>query len=317
MPNNIIKLAGGGVIALLAFIIFLSTYFTVSQNEQGVVSNWGQFNYVAGPGLHFKIPLRDTVTYYRTDIQSVSPDKVINTFTEDNQEVDIIFTLLYRIPPDKVEYIYTSNRDFRENAFKLTIDRLKTAMGQVNTQVVANQRGKVRDAIKTTLTKDLKEYGVDVVDFQLSDMQFTPGYREAINKASLMKASVETKEYARQEAVKEAERVRAEAVGAADRAREAAKGQADAQITNAEANAKATVLNAKANADGRLLQATAEAKAIQLQGEATAAAITAQSEALKANATLVEMEKARRWNGALPTSIYAGAPIPFMNTPTK
>jgi uncharacterized membrane protein YqiK len=60
------------------------------------------------------------------------------------------------------------------------------------------------------------------------------------------------------------------------------------------------------------LNATAEAKAIQLQGEAQATAIKAQAEALKASSDLVELRKAERWDGKLPTSIYAGAPIPFM-----
>ena len=39
----------------------------------------------------------------------------------------------------------------------------------------------------------------------------------------------------------------------------------------------------------------------------------AQANALSANPVLVEMKKAEQWNGALPTAIYAGAPIPFMN----
>jgi hypothetical protein len=63
----------------------------------------------------------------------------------------------------------------------------------------------------------------------------------------------------------------------------------------------------------RLSMRTAEAKAIQLKGEATAAAMRAQAVALSANPVLVEMKKAESWDGKLPTAIYAGAPIPFMN----
>lgn len=317
MSFNPVKLIAGTLILLLSFVVFFSTYFTVNQNERVVVSSWGQFSYVADPGLHFKVPFRDTITTYMTDIQSLSPEKALNTFSEDNQEVDIVFTLLYRIPSDQVQNIYTNNREYRANAYKLTLDRLKTAMGQVNTQVVASNRGKIREAVKATLTNDLAQYGIQVVDFQLTDMQFTPEYRKAINNASLMKASVETKEYARQEAVKEAERLKAEAVGKADFLREQSRGEADARVLNAKATADATLLQTKAAADGSLFQAEADAKGIKLRGDSTAAAIAAQAKALEANATLVEMEKAKRWNGQLPTSIYAGAPIPFMNTPGK
>ena len=68
---------------------------------------------------------------------------------------------------------------------------------------------------------------------------------------------------------------------------------------------------AKGAADARLLQAQAEAKAIGLQGEAQATAIHAQADALKSNPTLIDLRKAERWDGKLPTAIYAGAPIPF------
>ena len=53
-------------------------------------------------------------------------------------------------------------------------------------------------------------------------------------------------------------------------------------------------------------------KEIALQGEAQAAAIRAQADALKSNASLIDLRKAERWDGKLPTAIYAGAPIPFM-----
>ena len=49
-----------------------------------------------------------------------------------------------------------------------------------------------------------------------------------------------------------------------------------------------------------------------MQGEAQAAAIRAQAEALKSNPTLIDLRKAERWDGKLPTAIYAGAPIPFL-----
>src|ERR1700757_385768 len=58
-----------GVVLLLAVLIF-SSYFTVGQNELTVVDRFGEFRYVAGPGLHFKVPLIDGTQSYRTDIRS-------------------------------------------------------------------------------------------------------------------------------------------------------------------------------------------------------------------------------------------------------
>jgi regulator of protease activity HflC (stomatin/prohibitin superfamily) len=285
-----VKFAGMIGAALLLAILVFTSFFTVGQNELTVVNRFGEFRYVAGPGLHFKVPLIDGTQTYRTDIRAMYPEKAVNTYTIDNQEVDVVYTVFYRVPADRVAYIFTNNRDYESRLAAMTVDRLKAAMGQVNVQSVAEKRGELRDAIKATLDHDVQVLGVEITDFQLTDMQYTDAFRQAVNNAAVQKANIESVEYQRQQAQKQAETAKIKAEGDANAVREQAKGAADA----------------------RLLQAQAEAKAIALQGEAQAAAIRAQADALKSNPTLIDLRKAERWDGKLPTAIYAGAPIPFL-----
>jgi hypothetical protein len=42
-------------------------------------------------------------------------------------------------------------------------------------------------------------------------------------------------------------------------------------------------------------------------------AATRMAEAISKNPQLVALEQARRWNGQLPTNMYAGAPLPLLN----
>lgn len=286
-----IRLALIGMCAVLFLGIVMMSYFTVDQNTMTVVTRFGHLQYVADPGLHFKIPVVNSIDPYRIDIQDLQPDAAVNTYTVDNQEVDVRFTLFYRIPAANVGFIYGNNRDYKARLFSLTVDRLKAAMGQVNVQSVAEKRGELRDTIKLTLQRDAKPLGLEVTDFQLTDLQYTQAFRQAVNNAAVQKANIESVEYQRQQAEKQALT-----------AKIAAEGQANAQRAQAAGAA-----------DARLLQATAEAKAIQLQGEAQAAAIKAQAEALKINPDLVNLRKAERWDGKLPQSIYGSAPIPFIN----
>jgi regulator of protease activity HflC (stomatin/prohibitin superfamily) len=286
-----LKMVGLGIVGLLLIVVFFMTNFTVGQNEVAVVTTWGQLSHVAGPGLHFKMPFMQDAYTYRTDLQSLSSTNKINTYTIDNQEVDIQYTVFYQIPNEKIEFIFGHNRDYKERLVSLTIDRIKAAMGQVNVQQVAEKRGELRDKIRDTLKNDAQPLGVEVIDFQLPDLQYTDAFRAAVNNAAVQKANIESVEYQRQQAEKTALMAQVQALGQANAAREAAKGAADA----------------------RLAQATAEAKAIQLQGEAQAEAIRAQAEALKSNPDLVNLRRAERWDGKLPTSIYGSAPIPFLN----
>jgi regulator of protease activity HflC (stomatin/prohibitin superfamily) len=286
-----LKIAGLGIVGILLLIIFFMTNFTVGQNEMAVVTNFGKMSYIAGPGLHLKMPFVQDAYFYRTDLQSLTSTNKVNTYTIDNQEVDIQYTVFYQIPNEKIEYIFGHNRDYKERLASLTIDRIKAAMGGVNVQQVAEKRGELRDKIRDTLIRDAAPLGVQIVDFQLPDLQYTDSFRAAVGQAAVQKANIETIEYQRQQSVKNAEMVQINAAGAANAVREKAKGDADA----------------------RLLAATAESKAIQLQGEAQATAIKAQADALKANPDLVNLRRAERWDGKLPTNIYGSAPIPFLN----
>jgi regulator of protease activity HflC (stomatin/prohibitin superfamily) len=290
-----------GVLAFLSVILFSMSYFTVQPNESVVVTRFGQISYVADSGLHFKLPFVNSTETFLTDIQEVHPINPstgyptgVNTYTIDNQEVDVTFNVFYRIPAANVSFVYTNVRDYRDRLYVMTIDRLKSQMGKVNVSSVAEKRGELRDLIKATLQNDAKSLGVEVTDFQLSDMQYTESYRNAISQAATAKAGVEAKEYAKQQAQKDAETAAIQAEGAANAVRATAKGAADA----------------------RILQATAEAKAIEIQGAAQATAIKAQADALSANPRLVDLHKADRWDGKLPTSMLSNV-MPFMNVDSK
>lgn len=288
---NPIKIGAIAVATLLAFVMFEMTYFTVNPNERAVVTRFGEIVYVAEPGLHFRVPFVNGTQHFATDIQSVAPPKGVNTYTVDNQEVDVLFNVFYRLPADKVEYVYVNVSDYRDRLYSMAIDRLKVEIGKVNVQSLAEKRGELRDAIKAILTKDAISLGVEVTDFQLTDLQYTTSFRQAVEQAAAQKAGIETREYERQQAQKIAETA----------------------AINAEGTANAVRAKAKGDADSRLYIATADAKSIQLKGEAEATAILAQSTALKGNAGLVDLRRAERWDGKLPQQMFGAAPIPFFS----
>ena len=270
-----------GVGALLLVIAIFGSFFTVHQYERAVVTTWGKFTYIADPGLNWKIPIVQRAYPIRTDIRTLTPadPKGVNTYTVDNQEVDIYFNLFYRVPPANVGFIYENAQDYKERLFNIAVDRLKSELGKVNVAHVAEQRGIIRERIRKVLVEDAKTLGVDVTDFQLTNIEYTKSFKTAVEQAVTARQMIETRE---REAAQEKQ--------VAERNRIKAQGEADATLTRAQA----------------------EAKSIQLRGEAEAAAIRAQAEALKQNTGLVELRKAEKWNGALPQQMLSGV-VPFMN----
>lgn len=291
--NTPLKLIVAGIVGVCAIVLFFSTYYTVGQFERGVLTRFGKVVEVSEPGLHFKAPFVNSVTMYRTDILSLTTPAAlkqgVSCYTVDNQEVHVIFTVQYRIRPDKVAFIYENVQDLEARLFQIAEDRLKAEMGKINTSHVAEQRGQVRDGIKKVLQQATTTLGVEIADFQLNNIEYDPTFQVAVKGAAAARATVETREQERQQAIKVAEKDKIVAEGQANAARETAKGKGDAIVS----------------------VATAEAKAIQMRGEAEAKAIRAQAEALQQNQKLVELRKAEKWDGKLPTQFLSNV-LPMM-----
>lgn len=281
-----------GVIAFVVIVILWQSFYSIDQNEVGIITQGGRVTGTEGPGYGLKIPIIQRIHTLPTYIQEVANDKPANTYTVDNQEVDVQFNVFYHIPAANAVQVFVNVPDYEQRLLIMSLDRLKAEMGQVNVQQVAEKRGELRDRIKTVLQKDAAaSLGLEVTDFQLTNLQYDERFRTAVSQAAVQKALIESTEYQRQQAEKQAETARITALGAANAQREQAKGQADANLAIA----------------------TAEAKAIELKGLATANAIKQQADALKANADLVNLERVKKWDGALPKNIYAGAPLALMN----
>lgn len=269
-----------GLGALFLLMVLYASFFTVQQYERAVVTTWGKFSHTAEPGLNWKVPFVQSAYPIRTDIRTLTPTdaKGVNTYTVDNQEVDIFFNLFYRVPTNNVGFIYENAQDYKERLYNIAVDRLKSEMGKISVAHVAEQRSAIREKIKQVLLHDAKVLGVDVTDFQLTNIEYTKGFKTAVEQAVTARQMIETRE---REAAQEKQ--------VAERNRTKAQGEADALLTRAQA----------------------EAKSIQLRGEAEAASIRAQAEALRQNTGLVELRKAEKWNGALPQQMLSGV-VPFM-----
>ena len=285
-----LKFVGIVLAAVFLLIVAFSSAYRVQEYERAVLTTWGEFSGVVGPGLHFKVPFMQSVAYFPINIREIIATKV-NTYTEDNQEFDAKIVVFYRIPADSVEFIFKSVPDMKARLKALALDRFKTEMGKVNITQVAQKRGEVRDTIKGVLAATVKDIlHVVVTDFQIPNIDYTPSFRKAVEQAAIAKTLVEKALQQKRQKIIQAETAKIEALGKANAAREAAKGRADAT----------------------LFQAKATAARIRLEGEAKADAISKQARALGNNPLLVEYRKAEQWKGNVPQWTGGGG-LPVIN----
>lgn len=285
----------------IALSLAASNVYTVQPYERAVVTSGGTFQSVAQPGMHVTIPFISNVIRYSIGTQQFHTDK-LNTYTIDNQEVDAILVVNYSIPESEMEYVYRNLTGFSEassNAsgppllYNMVVDRWKIEAGKFNVSEIANNRATlVKNVLEIVRTDAKRLYHIDVTDVQLFNLDYQDSYRAAQAKAATVKTQIETSAGLKTQAAIDAETAKIQASGVANQAIEAARGQAESVRLNA----------------------IAQAESIKIIGEAQANAQELMAQALTKNATLVELEKAKRWNGQLPVNVYAGAPIPFLNS---
>ena len=89
----------------------------------------------------------------------------------------------------------------------------------------------------------------------------------------------------------------------AERARRASVTEAEGEKRSVELRAEAALFAAEKEAEAVKVAADAQAHKVLVEGEAAAKAIEAQGEAMKKAPKIVDLEKARNWNGVVPKTV--------------
>lgn len=276
---------GVGVVAgILLLSTALGSFYTVNEGERGIVKYLGKVVGVAEPGFNWKLPWVVDVPTLNVRAQTTRWES-LQSYTKDQQVATSNISVNWHVDPSKVAEIYSvygSPEALAARALNTRVsEQLETAFGQYNADRAVADRAGLSLLYATAIKKVQEEYPIIIDSVQIENFDLPADYEARINER--MAAEVEVRKL-EQSALQ-------------------AKVQAQITVTQAEAAAAAQVAAAKA-----------QAEATRLQGEAEAAAIDAKGKALRDNPSLVDLTKAERWNGILPTTMLPGDTVPFIDT---
>jgi regulator of protease activity HflC (stomatin/prohibitin superfamily) len=274
-----------GGIAVLFGLIILGSWYTIDQTQRGVLLRNGAFVEIVQPGLHFKWPWFETV--YKVDMQTHTWtfDKM-ESYSADQQPANLKVSVTLHVAPDKVPEMYSRFAGDQQAAIARLItphlnQEVKVVFGQYTAQKAITDRAKLNADAAKSLTEAIAYDPVFVVEgVQIEDIAFSPQYIQAVE--ARMQAEVAVQQQQQQLAQE--------------------KIKADIAVTQANGRANSVRAEAQAKAD-----------AIRLTGNAEADAIAARAKALTDNPQIIELTKAERWNGVLPTTMVPGSTVPFLN----
>jgi prohibitin 2 len=274
---------------LLLFVAFiLWPFYSVPTGSRGVVTQFGKIVGIEGEGLAILPPWQKlsnfSIRAEKADIENAEGS------TSDTQPVKVSMTVRYSIATDRVPEVfekYSHDGDLSSYVQTATQEIFKAVTAKYTAPDLIAQRAKVSADINAALREKLMLYGAQVINIDMRNFAFSDSYMHAIND----KVTQEQLRLAAENKLKTVEAEQKQKVAIAEAEANALKAQADG-----EAYANLTI-------------AKAQAEALRLQNEALAK----NKDVLELRRIEVEKVKAEKWNGALPTSIYAGAPIPFLD----
>lgn len=168
-----------GIILLL--FLFSRPWVQVGAGERGVVLNFGavQEN-VLGEGLHFRIPVVQTVALMDVKVQKSLTNAAASS--SDLQEVSSEVALNYHIIPDKANVVFqTIGMNFKERIIDPAVQEVvKAVTARYTAEELITKRPAVSEAMRATLAERLMEHNIAVDAFSIVGFSFSKIFMEAI-----------------------------------------------------------------------------------------------------------------------------------------
>lgn len=224
---------------LVVVLLGLNCYYTIGEQEQAVITTFGNPTAVSTPGLHFKIPFIQKVKKVDTTIKGIAIGYDINTnmsredeslmITSDYNFVNVDFFLEYKVS-DPIKALYAS-----ENPVAILKNMaqgcIRSVIGTTDVDsVITTGKSEIQATIRTMIMEQLDEWdiGIQLVNISIQDAE--PPTEDVIEAFK----AVETAKQGKETAINNANKYRNEKLPGAE-------AQVDKILKEAEAKKEARI----------------------------------------------------------------------------
>jgi len=238
-------------LAVAALLALLGSVYVVREDQTAMVLNLGKVVRAdIKPGLHFKVPLVESVRVFdrRFQVLDTAPARY---FTAEQKDVSVDFFAIGRISDVRSYYRATGGDATLANA-RLAPIITDSLRNQINSrtlqQLVSGDRSELIASQLTGINKAVKELGMEIVDLRIKQIDL-PTDSQVIN---------DVYERMRAQRKQEAAKLRAE-------------GEEQSLTIRAQADRDSTVIVAEAERDAQQLRGAGDAEAARIYGKAGSA----------------------------------------------
>jgi len=243
--NNSVLRTGLLVLLAVAAIILYSSVFIVQQTQYALVLRFGAVqSAISEPGLKFKMPLVDNVTYFEKRVLDLDlPVQTLLSADRQNLEVDA-FTRYRIVDPLRFYQAVGTIALANQRLQSFTNSAMRNILASASRDaIVRTERPQLMDRIQEDVNRQAGSLGIEMIDVRLTRVDLPTANSQAVYQRM------------RTEREREAADLRANGNQQAQMIR--ARAEREATIIRAEANQRAEELRGQGDADRNRILAEA------------------------------------------------------------
>jgi regulator of protease activity HflC (stomatin/prohibitin superfamily) len=165
------------VVAVVLLVLAIKAFYIIDQYERGVVYRLGRVKRERQPGFNVVIPFVDRLVKIMTAVEAMTlePQQVI---TKDNVSLSIRAVVYFRVI-DAVKAEVEVD-DYKDAIYQRAQSVLRQVIGASELNSVLAQTEDVSGQIKSRLADSARNWGLEVDNVELTDIELPDGMRRAM-----------------------------------------------------------------------------------------------------------------------------------------
>ena len=230
------------LVSIVAIVLLItaatSSLFTVNQTQQALVLQFGEpKRTIQEPGLAFKLPFIQDVTYYEKRVLSLIPQDAEEVILSDQKRLQVDAYARYRIEDPLLFYQTVRNERGARGRLEAIIDSsVRRALGRETlASILTGQRNDIVRSIGEEVNASVSSLGIQIIDVRLRRADYPTATSQNIFNRMKSEREREAKEF-RATGEEEAQKIRADAektrtviLSKAQRTAQETRGAGDAQ----------------------------------------------------------------------------------------
>jgi len=228
------------VVVLIVFFFLISGVRIVRPTHRGLIERLGKYIRFAQPGFHWIIPGIDRMIQVNTTEQMVNAERQ-EIITNDNRNARVDAQVYFKVKSDEdsVKSSQYNVNNYQYQIVNLARTTLRNIIGTLTLKSANSERDKINTSLLETLSRETKNWGMEIVRTELKEIDPPKDVQETMNK-----------------------------VVKAENEKIAALDYANAVERQADGEKRAEIKKAEGIKQGKILAAEGEAEAIRLVNEA-------------------------------------------------